>query len=593
MDEYDLGLKLTSDKDTLYPGEKITYTLTAFAKENQKKVPATITLTIPGELTIDEVNDQGKCDLDRSSNKLTCKVELNPNQEFPIVVKATLPQSYNQNKRVDAIGSIKGEFYKDSDPSNNEVKVQTLLAGGAITDPYVIKQVVDQPGKRRVDAMVGDEIDFEILLGRKGRATLTKIGFQDNLPKGLEFIKFKVMPKGYRCSVSNNFINCSGSYLNITDDPLRLVYTAKVLKAGEWTNYGRICDYNGEDTDTSDNNSSVTIVASDGKRVDPYVKQRILEHNGKPATTQTPEVVAGDELLIEVEFGNSSKATEAVEFNVTIAPYWNSSLKDYLEYEIVDTPRGIDCKITREAGEPRITCIPNKKYRPGEYDRIKYKARITKAYKTGTKITIGKADLTFDTKYYKDIDKENTSSTIKATYGSIGAYIVKRIENERKEQNSKWPTYYPGEEITYSVDLGSKKNDIVKIAFVDKLPNDLEFVKFNKVPGDPKFSCNYTKGSHTISCSLEKGTIPEGKYYTITYTLKVKEDAKRGTKTNTAQLSNGSENYLINDNDTRDNISQCTIYVEDDPNIVLDARDWYRPADDKTITTKRVSDDNG
>ncbi|MRJ01943.1 MAG: hypothetical protein GXO19_07035, partial [Epsilonproteobacteria bacterium] len=44
------------------------------------------------------------------------------------------------------------------------------------------------------------------------------------------------------------------------------------------------------------------------KNVDPYIKQKIVSVNQRPATSQEPEVTAGDEIVIEAEVGNSNQA---------------------------------------------------------------------------------------------------------------------------------------------------------------------------------------------------------------------------------------------------------------------------------------------
>ena len=305
-------------------------------------------------------------------------------------------------------------------------------------------------------------------------------------------------------------------------------------------------------------------------KYDPYIK--VIKTEPDPA-----DITSGEKVVATLEIGNSNAAEVPLNnFIVTINKQVGTNQK--LQLTSIQGPDGATCNIkTETVGSQTITygeCNVSKTFAKGEHTTMKV-TFVPVGHDYGTNITIPVKISADDN---RDLNLQNNDDKFNVALKENDPYIYKRILEPQGGNNV---TVYKGDTIKYALDVGSEGFHAKDVTIDDKIPQGLEFVQFDQVPAP--WSCNYDNAAHAIHCT-SNDTIESVKR--IIYRLKVADNASEGKKTNTARI-----NDLPSDSNLTNNKSSCTVIVSE-KKIVLDAKDWFRPADDYHISTKRVNDNN-
>lgn len=243
----DLDVSKTVSNTTPSVGQQITYTVTVFNNGPRDASSAEIEDILPAGLTyVSSSTANG------SYNQNTGRWiidDLDEGQTATLQIVAIVNQVGTITNTAELIDSSPNDNESDNDEDSVTITVGGGVGSGS-PDVSVVKTVNnDRP-------VVGGQITYVINVANRGGIALTGLTIEDKLPTQVSFVKVQTSSGSYD---KNTGIWTIGTLASGTGAVMHI--TVSVLKVGTFTNLARLNTVDQNDSDTTNNQSQVTVTS--------------------------------------------------------------------------------------------------------------------------------------------------------------------------------------------------------------------------------------------------------------------------------------------------------------------------------------------
>ena len=464
----DLAVKKVADKTTVVAGEALNYTITVTNNGVSTLVTGELLgleEQLPVGLTkVSFTATGGTYDANAKTFKLAAN--LAKGASFEIKVAGIVDANYTANSITNKVIVSQPDGVDDSNPSNNEDEVTTIVTRTA--DLAVVKVA------NKATVIASEDLEYTITVTNNGVSTLVAgeiVGFDEQLPAGLSNVTYQVV----------------GGIYDATAKTFKLAADLIAGASFEVKVFATVnADYVGK-----------TLVNTVKVETPKDVTDSNPDNNEAKVTTEV--VRKADLAVVKVADKTTVTAGEALNYTITVT---NNGVSTLIVGDVVGLDEQLPTALTNvsftSAGgtydAKAKTFTLNKALATGESFEVKVSSTVAANYTASTIVNTVKVTTP---EGVIDEDPTNNESTVTTQ--------VERKADLGVEKFTDKSAVVAGEDIAYRIVVKNNGNSSIlkgeRIGLVETLPAAVENVRFTSTDG----TYDFASSSFTLNNDLEKG----------------------------------------------------------------------------------------